>query len=361
MKAVIFAGGVGTRLWPLSRKKSPKQFEKIIGDRSTLQLAVERLIPEFSYEDIYISTGKAYVNVVAAQLPKIPLKNIFGEPEKKDVGPAVAYMMGCLAKQFPHEPVVILWSDHIVAEENKFKKILKASAKIITKNPDKIIFIGQKPRFASDNLGWIQFGEVLDQEDDVLFHKFDGFKYKPNKSLAEEYFKNQSFCWNLGYFVSTPQFVFDIFKRFSPKIHRLISHILENIGNRNFEKVFQDYYHQMPEINFDNAVLEQLDKNFACVVVDDIGWSDVGAWEALKEALEKKQDDNITKGKIFLENSTDNLIYNYNENKMIVGIDLNDLLVVNTNDVLLISKKTSVSKIKKVVEGFQGTEHEKLT
>jgi mannose-1-phosphate guanylyltransferase len=114
MKAVIFAGGVGTRLWPLSRKKSPKQFEKIVGDKSTLQLAVERLLSDFKAEDIYVSTGAQYVDMVAAQLDFIPKENIIGEPEKKDVGPAVAFMMGYLSKRFPNESVIILWSDHLV-------------------------------------------------------------------------------------------------------------------------------------------------------------------------------------------------------------------------------------------------------
>ena len=117
----------------------------------------------------------------------------------------------------------------------------------------------------------------------------------------------------------------------------------------------------MPEINFDNAVLEQLDKDCAYVVIDDIGWSDVGAWEALKEALEQRREDNIIKGRVMLEDSSDNLVYNYDGERLIVGVDLSDLLVVNTKDVLLVAKKSSVSKIKKLVESFQGTENEHLT
>ncbi len=361
MKAVIFAGGVGTRLWPLSRKKSPKQFERIIGDKSTLQLAVERLFPEFNPRDIYISTGFQYVDIITKQLPKIPKENIIGEPEKKDVGPAVAFMMGYLAKKFPNEPVVILWSDHLVRHKELFKKIVLASGKRVEKDTDKIIFIGQKPRFASDNLGWIETGPTIKKENGVNFQSFVGFQYKPNKQLAQKFFSNKKYSWNLGYFVSTPHFIYSMFKRFAPHIYHLIEQILKSEGTKNFMKKFSQYYHEMPEINFDNAILEQLDKELAYVVIEDIGWSDVGAWEALKEALEENREDNITKGKVLLEDSTDNLIYNYNDKKIIVGVDLSELLVVNTEDVLLIAKKTSVSKIKKMVEDFKGTEYEQLT
>lgn len=361
MKAVIFAGGVGTRLWPLSRKKSPKQFEKIIGDKSTLQLAVERLLPDFSYNDIYISTGAPYADLVRSQLPMIPPENIIGEPEKRDVGPAVAFMMSCLAAKFPFEPVVILWSDHIVKHTDRFKKILKAADTLIRKNTERIIFIGQQPRFPSDNLGWIEMGDVLKEEQDIKFRKFTGFKYKPDKQLAVEYFHNKNYCWNLGYFVSTPQFIMELYKKFSPEIYRLSELICSHIGKSDFQQMLSNNYHRMPEVNFDNAVLEQLDKESAYVVVEDIGWSDVGAWEALKEALEERREDNIIKGRVLLESSTDNLAYNYEQDKLIVGIDVEDLLIVNTNDVLLVAKKTSVSKIKKLVESFQGTEHELLT
>ncbi|MBI3366016.1 mannose-1-phosphate guanylyltransferase [Candidatus Roizmanbacteria bacterium] len=361
MKAVIFAGGVGTRLWPLSRQKSPKQFEKIIGEKSTLQHAVERLLPEFKPQDIYISTGIQYVDVVLKQLPMLPRENILEEPEKKDVGPAVAFMMGYLSKKFPHEPAVILWSDHLVRNQSLFKKIIISSGALVKKEKEKIIFIGQKPRFASDNLGWLETAGIYRKEEGITFHKFAECKYKPNKELAEKYFKDKKYCWNLGYFVSTPHFIYSLFKRFAPQVYRLTENILMSLDKKEFKTIFAKYYHEMPEINFDNAILEQLDENFAYVVIGDIGWSDVGAWEALKEALEEKKDDNITKGNVLLEGSQDNLVYNYDGKKLLVGVDLNSLLIVNTDDVLLVAKKTSVSKIKKMVEGFKGTKLEKLT
>lgn len=362
MKAVIFAGGVGTRLWPLSRQKSPKQFEKIIGDKSTLQLTIERLSPEFKPEDIYISTGAQYVTLVSEQLPFIPKANIIGEPTKKDVGPAVALAMGYINKKSGgDEPVIILWSDHMVKQVSKFKKIIKAAEEYIKKNTDKMVFIGQKPRFASENLGWIEYGEIEDKELGVNFFNFSSLRYKPDRDTAETYFNDKHHAWNLGYFVSTPNFMLGLFKEFAPKIHRLITKITNSIGTKEFSAQLSKYYQQMPELHFDNAILEQLDRNYAAVIVEDIGWSDVGAWEALKESLGSKNEDNITKGRVLLEDSSDNLVYNYEDKKLIVGIDLDDLLVVNTRDVLLVAKKTSVSKIKKLVESFQGTENEHLT
>ena len=361
MKAVIFAGGVGTRLWPLSRKKSPKQFEKVVGDKSTLQLAAERLMPEFKPEDIFISTGTAYVDVVAQQLPFVPRENIIAEPAKKDVGPAVALIMGYLAKRFPDEPVIILWSDHIVQQIEKFKNIILQANEVVKEHPEKIIFIGHTPRFASENLGWIETDEEAFTKEEVTFRTFAGFKYRPNPELAQQYFSDKRYCWNLGYFVTTPGFIYDLFRRFSPNIYSVTEKIVQHKEHESFNKALQEHYKEMPEINFDNAVLEQLDKDCAYVVIDDIGWSDVGAWEALKEALEQQREDNITKGRVMLEDSVDNLVYNYDGERLIVGVDLSDLLVVNTKDVLLVAKKSSVSKIKKLVESFQGTEHEHLT
>lgn len=363
MRAIIFAGGVGTRLWPMSRKKSPKQFEKVIGEKSTLQLTVERLLPEFKAEDIYISTGLAYVDMVHDQLTFIPKENIIGEPVKRDVGPAVAYAISYIAKQSGNnEPVVILWSDHLVREVKKFKKIILDAGNVVKQEEDKMIFIGQKARFASENLGWIHFGKTLKKEDGTELHSFEGFKYKPDKTVAEEYFsKHGEYCWNLGYFVTTPDYLMGLFKKFVPDISKITTTICDAYGTDKYMDVLKTEYEKMPVINFDNALLEQLNKESAYVICEDIGWSDIGAWEALKEALEEKREDNVINGRVLLEQSSDNLVYNYEDSKLIVGIDLENLLVVNTKDVLLVAQKTSVGKIKTLVENFKGTENEELT
>lgn len=361
MKAIIFAGGAGTRLWPLSRKKSPKQFEEIIGDQSTLQLAVSRLLPELSYDEIYISTNIVYKDIVKKQLPQIPAKNFLFEPQKKDVGPAIALAMGIFNRIDSKEPVTILWSDHLVKRAALFKKILKSAGDFVKKNPNKIVFIGHKTRYPSVNLGYIHFGKKLFSENGCDLFQFEGFKYRPDEKTAKEFFRSEKYAWNLGYFITTAQFIYDAFKRFAPNIYSNTEKILKHYGKDNFTEVLKEQYGKVESINFDNAILENLPKEDALVIVEDIGWSDLGAWEALKEALETQPYENVIRGKVLVERVRDSLIYNYEDRKLIVGIDLDEIIVVNTKDVLLLAKKSSVPKIKTLVESFEGTEHEKLT
>lgn len=360
MKAIIFAGGTGTRLWPLSRKKSPKQFEKIISDKSTLQHAVERLRPEFEPKDIYISTNFIYKDIVTEQLNYIPKENFFFEPEKKDVAPAIALATGILAQKFPKEPIVILWSDHLVKKAVLFKQILKSAEESIRENPDQIIFIAHKPRYPSVNLGYIHLGEKKQTKGKFNLYKFEGFKYRPDEKTAKIFFKSTKYAWNLGYFVTTPDFIKNAFRQLAPNIYANTENIISYLGRGDYSEYLKKNYGKVESINFDNAILENLDKKQASVIVEDIGWSDVGAWEALKEALEGYPYENVIRGKVYLEHVRDSLIYNYDDKKLVVGIDLDESIIVNTNDVLLIAKKTSVSKIKKLVESFEGTENEKL-
>jgi mannose-1-phosphate guanylyltransferase len=360
MKAVIFAGGSGTRLWPLSRKKSPKQFEKLIGDKSTVQLAVERLLPDFKYEDIYISTNLIYKKIIHEQMSYIPQKNLIFEPEKKDVGPAIALIMGIFSKTIPREPIVILWSDHLVKRAGFFRKILKKAGNFIEKDPNKIIFIGHKPRYASTNLGYIHFNQKSLYFESLDFFGFEGLKYKPDEATAKNFIQQGNYAWNLGYFVTSPAFIYQQFAKLAPNIYKNTEKIISHYGKKDFETVLRKNYGQVENINFDNAILENLDKRDAFVIVEDIGWSDIGAWEALKESLETHQYENVIRGKVHLDHVRDCLIYNYEDKKLIVAIDLDENIIVNTNDVLLVTKKTSISKLSRLLKTFEGTENEKL-
>lgn len=360
MKIVVFAGGVGTRLWPLSRKNSPKQFEKILGDKSTLQLAVGRLSPDFPSEDIYIATGKKYEKIVRQQLPKIPAKNFIFEPAVRDVGPAVGMAMSVIGKDHPNSPVAILWSDHFVKKERRFREVLHFAENLVKKHSDSLILIGQRARFANQNLGWIEFGKEIKAIRGTKIFEFKKLIYRPTFQQAEQFLAADNYAWNPGYFVTTPKFILSQFKLFAPALYKGLEGIINAIGTDNFDKVVQAVYPTLEKISFDNAVLEKIQSKYVSVIAADLGWSDVGAWEALKEALEKATDENVTKGKVIVNDSSDNLLFNYTD-QLVVGIDLEKMLVINTDDVLLVCNKKSVPKIKKLVEKLENTPHEHLT
>jgi mannose-1-phosphate guanylyltransferase len=360
MKAVIFAGGVGTRLWPLSRKKSPKQFEKIIGNKSTLQLAANRLLPDFTWDDIYVSTGKEYVGVVQKQLAELPPDHVIGEPEMRDVGPAVGLITSLFMRDNPLEPMVIVWSDHLVKKEAMFRKILLTAGEVVKKDPARIVFVAQKPRFPSENLGWIEYGKEMMTQNGIPVYSFVDFQYRPDASTAKRYFESGHHAWNLGYFVTTPRFVWVQYKKFAPNLCTGLSRIADSWHTGRYEETLSAIYPTLEKISFDNLILEKLDPSNAYVISEDIGWSDIGAWEALKEALQEAENKNVTEGKVLLTDTEDSLIYNYTD-QLVTTIDVKDALIVATDDVILVCNKSSVPKIKKLVESLKGTQNEHLT
>ncbi len=335
MKLVIFAGGIGTRLWPLSRVNSPKQFDRIFGGKSTLQLAFDRIAPSFGAENIHIQTSPAYRDVIAGQLPELPAENIFVEPERRDLGPAVCFAMNELKRKNASGPVALLWADHLMERVDEFTGALKAAEELVDSDGERFVFLAERPRFANNNLGWIKVGNKTKAGGRCDTYTFAGWKYRPPQDECDEIYKSGTAFWNPGYFVTSIDFLLDSYRRLAPEIY---DHIVA--GN----------YGSAAPLHFDEAVIERLDLSKAVVVKTNMGWSDPGTLYALKEALEKSQSENVVHGKVSAIRSEDSLLYNLDNSKVLAAVGLKGMVVVNTKDAILVAPKDEVVHITKLLK-----------
>ncbi|MBP9670183.1 mannose-1-phosphate guanylyltransferase [Candidatus Woesebacteria bacterium] len=359
-RVVIFAGGVGTRMWPLSRKSTPKQFEKIVGDKSTLQLAIERIQPEIKNENIFISTGEQYRSLVSEQLSDIPKENIIGEPEMRDVAPAVGYLMAILAKSDPWGPVAILWSDHLVNNVESFKSVISTGADYIREHKEVFVFLGQKARFPNQNLGWIEQGEKIEERNGFPVHKFVSWHYRPDLDSAKEYFAGGKHSWNPGYFLVAPQFALDQYKKHAPVMYEKLMLLQESYGQTNHQEVLNKIYPTLEKISFDDAVLTKTEADKAVVLTVDLGWSDIGTWEALKEAIQADPTANITQGNVEAHQTNNSVVYNYT-NQLVATVGLEGMVVVVTPDVVMVAPQEKIPEVKNMLAKFKGTDKEQYT
>ena len=349
MKAIIFAGGAGTRLWPLSRKNSPKQFGRIFNGKSTLQLAVERITDLFSYDDIYISTNEQYVATVKEQLPKIPVSNIIAEPEKRDVAPAVGYNFVKLRKEGYKGPIAILWADHLIKRPQQFLWSLKQGEQIVRKNPKQFVMIGEHPRYAENNLGWIKMGQKIKDK----LYEFRAWKYRPEPAECQKMFASGEWVWNPGYWIVDLDFTLSLYERYVPSMYQQLLVIEAALGTIREAKVLKRIYPTLEETHFDNAIMEKIPPEYAVVLTPNMGWSDPGTLYALKEALTEKASDNLERGLVYNLGTKGSLVVNEVENKILATIGLEDLIVVNTEDAIVVVPKELVSQVKELVKKLE--------
>ncbi len=342
MKIVIFAGGIGTRLWPLSRENSPKQFDKIFFGKSTIQLAVERVAKTFGIENIFIQTVERYRDIIKDQIPELPTKNIFIEPFRKDLGAAVC-MSVIKLKEAGHEgPMAILWADHLMNKPKDFVKAINSGKELINMDRNRFVFMAEKPRFANNNLGWIDVGERIDEINGDDYYSFRGWKYRPPQDECNEMFGSGKFFWNPGYFITSIEFLHEQYQKLAPKIYDCVSN---------------GRYDEAPVEHFDTAIIEKVDLSNAVVLKTDMGWSDPGTLYALKEALEKSKDENVTQGKVVHIDTSDCLLFNMEKKKLIGLVGLNGMVVVNTEDALIVVPKSEVVKVTKLLSKIKEEGH----
>jgi len=335
MKLIIFAGGIGTRLWPLSRQNSPKQFDKIFSGKSTLQLAIDRLAPTFGMENIFIQTIDRFKPSVIEQVPEIADSNIIIEPARRNLAPAVCLAVTELEKRGHIGPMALLWADHLMEYPDKFVAALRAGENIINDDPGRFVFLGEEPRFANNNLGWIKVGKKAGTENNVDYYSFEGWKYKPDMAVCETMFSSGKAYWNPGYFITSVEFLLDQYKTLAPDIYKAVTS-----GN----------YSEAEETHFDRAIIEKVDLSKAVVIKTNMGWSDPGTLYALKEALADTTEENVTLGNITELNTSDSLLYNLEKDKLVTAVGLKGMVVVNTKDALVVAPKEEVVNISNLVK-----------
>lgn len=363
MKIVIFAGGTGRRLWPLSRQASPKQFEPILGEKSTLQLAVERVKNAYGAENIFVSSNQRYGDMIREQLPDLPPANIIGEPARRDLAPAVGLAMAHLAEsaEDSSEVVTILWGDNYMRDTETFLALLHVAEVLLERNKARIIFMGETPRFANENLGWIGLGDKLGEIDGRPYHAFKSWRYRPPTDEAEEMFAKGRHVWNTGYFVTTVGFVRSLYRQHQPEMAEALDAIQGAIGTGRYDEVLDRSYPQLEVISFDDAILTHVAPEEAVVLHGEMGWSDPGTLYALKEALASGPEANVEEGRVLADDTSDSLLLNYEDEKLMAVIGLDGFIVVNMGDALLVAPKDRIRDVKALVNRLQGTELEKYS
>ncbi len=359
MKVSIFCGGTGKRFWPLSRRSSPKQLQQIFDGCSTLQLAYRRVQPFVEPKDILISTSFSFFDEIKEQLPDLPEENLIGEPAFRDLGPAVALNAAIISQiAGEDEPFAIIWSDHIVERKELFRDMLKKGQNLLQEDEVEIVFFGCSPRFANETIGWMALDREVSGEG-ITVAGVTGWKYRPPKEKAEKFFEGGKHAWNLGYFVSTPRFILREFKNHYPCIYEGVKEIASTWGQDNYREVLESVYPELEKISFDNAVVENLDFEEGRALVADLGWSDIGTLYAFKEQ-QVGTEKNLLKGDVIDKGSKDILVYNATDDQFIATAGLEGMVVVATDDVIMVCGRDEVRRIKEIVNELEEKGREDL-
>lgn len=363
MKILLVVGGYGTRFWPASRRKNPKQHQKVVHNRKTLvQLKLQYLLLGFKPSDIFVITGKRYEKELHRQLSIIPKNNFIFEPMMKDTAPAVGLGLIKIAATFPDEVISIQWSDHLIRKPKAFIKALKEGEEL-AKDSGRDLVVGVKPTSPSVHKGYIKAGNKihdLASNYGVELFQFSKFVEKPDLNTARKYLLSGDYFWNTGYFIVHTRRVLEKYSQSLPEMYKGLCKIQKAVGKENETEIIQKVYSKLEKQAFDYAYAERLKPTEAFLLCADMDWHDVGEWNSLKEALAKEPAGNVVKGMTRDLECQNCLIFNYERKKLVTGIDLKDMVIVNTPDALLVCPQGSVTKIKKLLKSFEGTRLEKF-
>ena len=356
MYAVIMAGGRGTRFWPRSREKKPKHLLDIISNKTIIQETVDRIKPLITAENILIVTGKKHVRALMSQLPEIPSGNIIVEPEGKNTAPCIGLAALHIKKEAGDDIMVVLPSDHAIADSRKFLQVVKAAAKTAA-SIDVLVTIGIEPTSPQTGFGYIERGDSIGEETTEEVFRVKSIREKPDSRQAEEFVQNGRFYWNSGMFIWRASTILKAISLWLPDLSSGLTTINETLGSPGEKAAIRRIYKNLAPISIDYGVMEKADNVF--VVKGDFGWSDVGSWDALAEISVKDENGNtfIGGGSLITKGSTGSLVYS--RQKLVALAGVKDLIVVETKDALLICQKGNSQEVKKIVEILEASKMKK--
>jgi mannose-1-phosphate guanylyltransferase len=360
---VILAGGRGTRFWPLSRKKRAKQLLALDGKQTMIQQTVARLLPLAPPKKFWIITNNDLRSPIAKQLPKLPKAQILAEPAARNTAPAIGLAAFLLARENPDAVLGLFPSDHVIADEKRYRETLQRGIEIAAAGPN-IVVLGIRPNRAETGYGYIEAGSTFQGE--IL--RVRRFSEKPDAAKAAEFVAAGNYFWNSGMFLWSARTLADALREHLPKTAALLEQIAAAYGTRKFAATFAKLYPKCENISVDYAVLEPRSAkgehagNIVCLPAD-FGWNDLGSWTALHEhhtAKSTPPEGNLVAGSgVFLMNARGNYIHS--PGKFVAAVGVNDLVVVETSDALLITTRQHAQDVGKVVKYLDEKKLHKLT
>ncbi|MBB6713502.1 mannose-1-phosphate guanylyltransferase [Clostridium gasigenes] len=336
--ALIMAGGKGERFWPISTDEKPKQFLNLLGEKSMIQHTVKRLEEVIPLERVFIVTANQYKDLIEEHLPNLPKKNIILEPKGKNTAPCIALSSFYIREIYEDATIVVLPSDHLILDEEKFRNVLNVGEKFIEENNKSILTIGIKPTRPDTGYGYIHLGEYKCNIEDIKIKKVNSFEEKPCLELAEKYVKDKSYLWNSGMFIWKASTIMELTKEFLPKTYNLINKI-----NFKDEKSIKENYEKVEAISVDYGIMEKAKDIY--VIPGDFGWDDLGSWNSLSRYKNTDKYNNIIDGSVAILRSKDNIIQT-NKKTYIMGVE--NLIVIETDNEIMIVNRDDISKIKEL-------------
>lgn len=346
--ALILAGGVGTRLWPRSRRRRPKQLLSLLGERSLLQMTVDRIRPIIPPERVFIMTNQEYVPAVRSQVPDVPAEQVIGEPAARGTAPAIGLGAYVIRRQDPDSVMISLHADHYFSDEEQFRRAVVAAAEVA--GDDWLVNLGVRPEYPATGYGYVQLADKLGAFGDHPAYEVAQFKEKPDVETARRFVASDRYLWNSGIFCWRIAAILDAFRRFLPDHAVVLERIGDTFGSDRWNEVLNQEWARLPaETTIDRGIMERADR--VATVPMSAGWSDIGSWESLAELMPANGSENVTVGDVVAFDSR--RIFAHSDNRFVALVGVEDLIVVEDSDAILVCHRKRAQHVKQIVKWLE--------